>query len=210
MNRVLVIGCGLGALLMSAGAVAAGTGMDASRCANYAKLVTDHQKFVDGGKTIDENYDPSDMYDVLKACPSQVKLFKAFEVMFDFIDVQAQEGGPKGTGVWDPNTTDAEIAQQLTDLNSSSWKTVHGYQQQVKSGALDENALKATMRYMIWQKTEASPYYGAGLELLARMYPADYPGVKELAKNSREPADPYFYWQQIGDEWLPKTPPAKH
>jgi hypothetical protein len=210
MNKSLTMGCLASLLLISVEALAAESSVDSVRCANYAKLVTEHQKFSDAGKVIDQNTDPGDVYNVLKACPSQAKLSHAFEVMFEFIDVQDEEDGPKGTGMWDPKATDAEIQQALADLKANSWKTVHGYEQQVKSGKLDESALKATMRYMIWQKTEANSYYGAGLELLARMYPADYPGVKELAKDPREPADPYFYWQQIGDEWLPKTPPAKH
>ena len=208
MNRPLLMAACFSAAVSATAAVWADKmsgSMDPARCAKYAKLVTDHQVFTDGSKSIDENFDPSDIYDVLKACPSQAKLFKAFDVLFDFVDVQGREDGPKGQG-WDPNITEAERQQVLDDLKADSWKTVHGYEQQVKDGKLDAKALKATMRYMIWQKTQYTPYKGAGLELMARMYPNDYAGVKELSKDMD---GSYDTWQEVYDEWL-GPPPAKH
>lgn len=204
MNKISAL-VGLALLASTVGGTARADAVT-DRCAQYAKLVTDQQPFKDGVTYIDRTYSPSTVYDVLKTCPSQAKLTKALYVPLEFMDYQGQED--EGGKVWAPSDTTTTIAQAMAELRASVQKVVDGYKQQVKSGKVDEQSLKASLRYLIWNwDYQEAPYSYVALELLARMYPGDYAGVKGLA---RDEGGNYQDYDQVAEEWLHKTPPAKH
>jgi hypothetical protein len=198
------VGCAVLSLLIMKDVMAAAPRPDVARCANYAKLVTDRQPFKDGSVTVDNTSLASDVQRMLQACPSQAKLAKALYVPLEFMDRSGEED--EGGKAWAPEDTTTTIAEAMTAARADVQKTVDGYKHQVKNGAVDEQYLKAALRYLIWNRTPYSPYRYTGLELLARMYPADYAGVKELSKDEHG----YANWDEVAQDWMPKTPPAKH
>ena len=181
---------------------------DPARCARFARFVDDHQTFTDGKTTVDRTYSPDDVFAVVKTCPSQPKLQGAFDTLYGFMEVQGQEGGPHGQELA-PDATTLEVQQIMTRAQAYGQKAVNGYKQKVKDGSLDEQTLKSVARYLIWQRNlrQDPSYINGGLELMARMYPQDYPSLKTL---SQEDGGQLYLWDSIRDEWLPKTPPANH